>query len=250
MNMQQLITTFQPISLDEMKGIRLMNRIDTKFITTTPMLLQLLNMASQEYFVQEINGNRNMLYRTVYYDTERMDMYNAHQHGHANRQKMRYRTYVDSNLQFLEVKTKNNHGRTKKKRIQAVDRTLNDEKLAFLQETLHYDAFSLRPTLENEFHRITLVNHNRTERVTLDTDLRYHHILSGQERAMNPLVIIELKRDGLSTSPILGMLRQLHIHPHGFSKYCMGAVLTDPTLPVNLFKPKLRDVERLVNSIL
>ena len=174
MNMQQLITTFQPISLDEMKGIRLMNRIDTKFITTTPMLLQLLNMASQEYFVQEINGNRNMLYRTVYYDTERMDMYNAHQHGHANRQKMRYRTYVDSNLQFLEVKTKNNHGRTKKKRIQAVDRTLNDEKLAFLQETLHYDAFSLRPTLENEFHRITLVNHNRTERVTLDTDLRHH----------------------------------------------------------------------------
>ena len=237
MNMQQLITTFQPISLDEMKGIRLMNRIDTKFITTTPMLLQLLNMASQ--------GALALLDHALGLGVD-----DAHQHGHANRQKMRYRTYVDSNLQFLEVKTKNNHGRTKKKRIQAVDRTLNDEKLAFLQETLHYDAFSLRPTLENEFHRITLVNHNRTERVTLDTDLRYHHILSGQERAMNPLVIIELKRDGLCTSPILGMLRQLHIHPHGFSKYCMGAVLTDPTLPVNLFKPKLRDVERLVNSIL
>ena len=246
MDMQQLITTFSPITLEEMKGIRLMNRIDTKFITTAPMLLRLLQMASSEYYIQEINGERNMLYRTAYYDTDQMDMYNAHQHDHANRQKMRFRTYVSSDLQFLEVKTKNNHGRTKKKRIRVSDRLFTSEKLDFLRTTLRYDALSLHPTLENEFHRITLVNHDRSERVTIDTDLRYHNNLSGQDRAMNPLVIIELKRDGVSPSPILGMLRQLRIHPHGFSKYCMGAALTNPILPVNLFKPKLRDVERLL----
>ena len=247
MNYQQLIATFRPITLEEMKGIRLMNRIDTKFITTQPMLLQLLQMASQEYVIQEIDGERNMLYRTAYYDTDQMDMYNAHQHGHANRQKMRFRTYVNSDLQFLEVKTKNNHGRTKKKRIRVSDRLFTSEKLAFLRDTLRYDALTLRPTLDNEFRRVTLVNHNRSERLTIDTDLRYHNTLSGQDRSMNPLVIIELKRDGLSPSPILEMLRSLRIHPHGFSKYCMGAALTNPTLPVNLFKPKLRDVEHLIS---
>ena len=61
-----------------------------------------------------------------------------------------------------------------------------------------------------------------------------------------PEVIIELKRDGLVFSPVLEMLRQLHIHPHGFSKYCMGAALTNQSLPVNRFRQKLRDVEKIL----
>jgi hypothetical protein len=44
------------------------------------------------------------------------------------------------------------------------------------------------------------------------------------------------------------MLRQLHIHPHGFSKYCMGAAMTNNTLPVNRFRKKLRDVERILKT--
>ena len=44
------------------------------------------------------------------------------------------------------------------------------------------------------------------------------------------------------------MLRQLHILPHGFSKYCMGAAMTNPQLPVNRFKEKLRDVEKILRS--
>jgi hypothetical protein len=66
---------------------------------------------------------------------------------------------------------------------------------------------------------------------------------------MGPLVSIELKRDGLVFSPVLEMLRQLHIHPHGFSKYCMGAALTNSGLPVNRFRKKLRDVEKILRSV-
>lgn len=44
-------------------------------------------------------------------------MYCCHETGHANRQKLRIRAYVNSGLCFLEVKTKNNHRRTHKKRI-------------------------------------------------------------------------------------------------------------------------------------
>jgi hypothetical protein len=62
---------------------------------------------------------------------------------------------------------------------------------------------------------------------------------------MGDLVIIELKRNGLVYSPVLSMLKELRIMPHGFSKYCMGSALTNPLLPVNSFKEKLRYVEKM-----
>ena len=247
-NIQQLLESYSPITLEEMKGIRLMNRIDTKFITTEPMLRKLLLMGTDDYFVQEIGGERNMLYRTTYYDTNDYDMFYVHQYGHANRQKMRFRSYVSSDLHFLEVKTKNNRGRTKKKRIRVSDMQIGQEQRDFLRQTLHYQTDCLRPALENAFRRITLVNKERTERLTIDTELCFNNIVSGQQCEMNPLVIIELKRDGLQPSPVLDMLRQLRIHPHGFSKYCMGSALTNPSLRINRFKPKLHDVEKLLKN--
>jgi hypothetical protein len=65
---------------------------------------------------------------------------------------------------------------------------------------------------------------------------------------MGNLVIIELKRDGLVFSPVLEMLRKLRIHPHGFSKYCMGAAMTNDQLLVNRFKPKLHDVDKILRT--
>ena len=226
-----------------------MNRTDTKFVTTLTMLRQLLQMAQTDYYVQEIDGQRNMLYDTTYFDTDHYDMYNVHQHGHSNRQKIRFRTYVSSNLQFMEVKTKNNHGRTKKKRIEVSDMDLHDDvKREFLGRTLRYDIDCLMPHMHNYFHRITLVNKGKTERLTIDTQLQFNNIVSGQHKDMGDLVIIELKRDGMVYSPVLQMLRDLHIHPHGFSKYCMGAAMTNDSLLVNRFKEKLRDVDRILLS--
>ena len=229
--------------------MKLMNRIDTKFVTTLPQLERLLQMAQGAYYVQEIGNERNMLYDTTYFDTRDFGMYNEHQHKHTNRQKIRFRTYVSSNLQFMEVKTKNNHGRTKKKRIEVVDMDLSDPtKREFLTKHLHFDVNALIPHMHNHFHRITLVNKAKTERLTIDTALHFHNVVTGCDRDMGPLVIVELKRDGLCYSPVLEMLRQLHIHPHGFSKYCMGAALTNDQLPVNNFKPKLGDVARILRD--
>ena len=63
---------------------------------------------------------------------------------------------------------------------------------------------------------------------------------------MGKLVIIELKRDGLCYSPVLGMLQELHIHPHGFSKYCMGSALTNSKLKINRFKPNIIDIKKIM----
>lgn len=244
-----LLTRFEPITLEEMKSIKLMNRIDTKFVTTRDRLMLLLELAQGEYRVQQTKDERNIPYRTIYWDTHDFDMYRVHQTGHCGRQKLRFRTYVNSDLQFMEVKTKNNKGRTKKKRLQVDDMDLSAaDKLAFLKQYLRYEADTLQPAIQNEFRRITLVNRAKTERLTIDNELRFNNLISGQSRDMGDLIIIELKRDGLCYSPVLNMLLQLRIMPHGFSKYCMGSAMTNPLLPVNRFKPKLRDVERILRS--
>jgi len=247
--MDRILAQYDKISLEEMSGIRLMNRIDTKFVTTMPVLLRLLEMARHEYWAQEIEGERNMRYETTYFDTQGYEMFYMHQSGHVNRQKIRFRTYVSSQLQFMEVKTKNNHGRTKKKRMKVEDMSLADpEKRVFIGQHLRFDVKTLMPAIQNSFDRITLVNKAKTERLTIDSNLHFTNLVSGIERDMAPLVIVELKRDGLCYSPILEMLRQLRVFPHGFSKYCIGSALTNPDLRVNRFKPKLIDIRRIAEK--
>ena len=248
--MDELLKPFETITLEEMKSVKLMNRTDTKFVTNTSKLYQLLKMAQQDYYVQVIDGERNLDYDTTYFDTTAFDMYNMHQSGHLNRQKIRFHTYCINHLQFMEVKTKNNHGRTKKKRIEVSNMDLNDEeKRQFLHKHLRYDVEKLQPVLSNHFSRVTLVNKGMTERLTIDTGLNFHNVLNGSDKDMGQLVVIELKRDGLVYSPVLQMLRQLRIQPHGFSKYCMGSALTGQDhLPINRFKCKLIEINKLVNQ--
>ncbi len=240
--MHALISKFQPISLEEMGGIRLMNRTDTKFVTSVDKLMELLQMAGSEYRVQEIDGKRNMSYATIYYDSPDYAFYNAHHDGHAGRQKVRVRSYVDSKLSFLEVKTKDNHGKTHKSRISLQD---DHKAMDFLQQNLRLNPQLLEQKIQNEFHRITLVNKAKTERLTIDTDLKFRNLTTGLECSLPQLAIIELKRDGLKPSPILGILRELRIHQSGFSKYCIGEALTNPHLRQNRMKPRLQRILKI-----
>jgi hypothetical protein len=92
------------------------------------------------------------------------------------------------------------------------------------------------------------VNKAKTERLTIDTNLRFHNLATGNYRFMDQIVIIELKRDGLKPSPIQPLLCKLRIHPHGFSKYCIGSALTNEALRRNRIKPRLHSIEKKVRS--
>ena len=258
--MLDILDNYQPITLEEMSGIKLMNRTDTKFVTTKATLVELLKMAVGSYRAQEINGKRMARYYTLYFDTPDLQMYSCHHAGHTNRQKLRIRSYVDSGLNFLEVKTKNNHGRTKKKRTtmhcfdpanptRGIRFDCHDDDFrlydSFLQQYLRYGPDTMVEAIENRFNRITLVNNNKTERLTIDTGLRFRNLKTGLEHELPDIAIIELKRDGLVPSPILALLNELRIKPMGFSKYCIGTALTSPGLKKNRFKPRIHAIEKM-----
>ena len=243
----ELLEHLEPITLEQMSEIRLMNRTDTKFVTNKEKLIELLRLAQGKYYAQVIEGQKVGNYMTTYWDTEGHDFYLEHHNGRTPRQKVRVRTYLDSDITFLEVKTKNNHGRTKKKRVEVPSQDIdggngNEE---FLQKLVHRGMADIHPTVRNQFHRITLVNYGKTERLTIDFDVQFHNMETEKDANVGPLVIIELKRDGNVFSPILDILRQLRIKPSGFSKYCIGSVMTNRGLKQNMFKQKLVNLGKL-----
>lgn len=246
----ELLDQLPPIMLDEMKGIKLMNRIDKKYLATIGQLEQLLVMAQGKYMVQEIEGKRYNRYHTIYLDTPDEEMYTEHHNGRIVRQKVRIRTYLDSGDTFLEVKNKNNHGRTKKKRItvNGLHTLCEDDGDVLLAKYSRYLLADLVPKVENRFERITLVNMAKTERLTIDCHVKFHHLETDIHNTYDRLVIIELKRDGNEYSPVKDMLRELRIKPSGFSKYCIGSALTNPALKRNRFKSRFVKINKLLNN--
>ena len=148
-----------------------MNRTDTKFVTCKEKLVELLRLAQGKYYAQVIDGSKVANYMTTYWDTDDHHFYLEHHNGRAPRQKVRVRTYLDSNVSYLEVKTKNNHGRTKKKRVEVPTQDITGENgnEEFLQGLVHRGMNDIHPTVRNRFHRITLVNYGKTERLTMSS---------------------------------------------------------------------------------
>lgn len=247
-DIRELLNAMDPITLEEMTGIKLMNRLDTKYVASKSQLVQLLKLVQDKYFVQETLEKRIIPYLTTYYDTDDHYMYMIHHNKHARRMKVRVRTYVASELTFLEVKNKNNHGRTKKKRIvvPSQDEFRGTEGAhELVQKKTGLDLDKLNAVVRNQFDRVTLVNKGKTERLTIDFNIGFHNFETNHDHGTDELVIIELKRDGNVFSPVCNLLRDIHVHPTGFSKCCIGMALTDPELKQNNFKPKLRNLEKI-----
>ena len=88
-----------------------------------------------------------------------------------------------------------------------------------------------------------------TERLTIDTGLQFHNLCNDHQIGLDNIAIIELKRDGRTPSPMYDLLIKLHVHPMGFSKYCMGYALTNASLKQNLFKQRIHQVLKLNEAV-
>lgn len=246
-----IIQEMSPISLNEMNTVKLMNRVDTKYVADDITVVKLFSLIKDEYYVQEIEGKRVAAYDSVYYDTVDNHMYIIHQDKKLKRDKLRIRNYVDTGNYYCEVKHKNNHGRTKKKRIevgQGVFENIKSDAATreFIEKELpDYDFDGFVKKLSTSFDRITVVNKGKTERITIDYNVRFHNFDNGNETGIAPLVIMELKRDGRCESFFQKALFELRVKPLSISKYCIGRALTDKTLKQNRFKKKIIKLEKL-----
>ena len=237
---------FDPISLQEMDAVKLMRRIDSKYVFSIEKLPDILEVAKEKYFMVEIEGYREQIYETVYYDTPDYKMYNSHHNGKLNRHKVRIRKYIYSNQEYLEVKRKNNRGETIKTRIgkhediQTINSAKNSE---FLTRYTPFDPDDLQPKLGNRFIRLTLVNKNFSERITLDYNIHFEDLEEGTETHRRGICVAEVKRgrDDRNTD-FISVLAQLRINPMGFSKYCMGLAMLNQNIKGNLFKQRIRRI--------
>ncbi len=240
MTIQSIIQKFEPIFLSEMDNVKLLSRTDKKFLLNLKQLEIWLEEIKCNYRVLEINGVRINAYKSYYFDTPDFDLYKAHHNKKLNRLKIRFRSYLESRIHFLEVKLKTNKGRTIKKRIDvATPGIITPNEKSFISQ-FYKSSKPLINSLNIEYHRITLVNKDYPERVTVDLNLTF--IDGAVTKTLDKIAIVEIKQDNLPELTQAEIaLKSMRIKEGFISKYCLGMALLKP-VKKNLFKPKIRKI--------
>ncbi|MDA8626342.1 polyphosphate polymerase domain-containing protein, partial [Flavobacteriaceae bacterium] len=213
------LLNFDKTTLAEMNSVSLMKRVDTKFILKESQLLEVLSKLYDDYKILEIDQERLMKYSTLYFDSENKKCFKDHHNGKLNRYKIRMRKYLVSDICFLEIKKKNNLGITNKIRRQIKDfeTNLTTESKEFITES-NINNLLLEPSLYNNFSRMTLVNKNEPERITIDVDLSFS--FRNDKKKFDKLVVVEIKQEGKRLNTTINRaLKSMSILPTNFSKY-------------------------------
>ena len=192
---------FAPISLEELNSkAEMMSRIDNKYVVDRWALERILPALLEEFDILEIDDRRAFTYDTRYFDDPDCSAYYEHHQGLRKGFKVRVRRYSDAGLCFLEVKVKGKRGMTVKNR-QSYDPAdlgeLTPEAFDYAKGvyTGHYDKafdYDLRPALDIEYQRITLVAKEGGERMTIDGKLSFRNEKKRLE-APNDVFIVETK---------------------------------------------------------
>lgn len=246
---EELLKGFNPITLAEMDSVKLLDRTDTKFIFHRSLLPHILTSIESNYRVLEIEKVRVNDYETLYFDTANLDLYLRHHSEKLNRYKVRFRKYVSSNLHFFEIKFKNNKSRTVKTRVvrPEIEYTIKDSARKLLLETTKLDPDQLLPALWVNYSRITLVNNNLEERLTIDLNLTFKN--DSTEKSYGDLVIAELKQEKASKrSHFFRTMMDCCIRTNSISKYCLGVTQLYPNIKKNNFKPKLLTLNKILHA--
>lgn len=233
-----------------MDRVKLQNRTDTKFVFEADLLPAILNEIKAFYSILEIKKKRTNSYKTLYYDTKELQSYIQHHNGKANRIKVRYRKYIESDLNYLEVKFKNNKSRTIKARTKTkdIETELSDFSKQFVLDNSYsfYGDNEIIPVLWNSFTRLTLVHKTDNERLTIDLNLGFKSFLDNREENIPHIIIAEVKQEKASSnSDFIKVIRTHHVRKSRMSKYCIGTALLYKELKQNNFKERILKIKKL-----
>ncbi len=244
-HVEQLVDTFEGISLKDSAKAALMDRKEAKYLCHIDTLLEMLPRLRQDYQVLEIETGRLMGYRSLYLDTPDFGLYMAHHNGKPSRYKARYRHYLQTNTLFFEVKVKQK-ARTSKKRLslEPTSDWTHNVPLEFFKAKRPLEERMIEPKLEVWCKRITLVGKHSAERLTIDLDLAFGLPEQALEAGFKNAVILELKFSDSQTT-FMPIARDFHLRGQRFSKYSVGCGLMYPNLKANAFKPQRLAIERI-----
>jgi len=250
----QMIKVFEPVSLPEMDGVKLMDRVESKYVFPMAHLPEILEGMRSDYRLLEINGVRVHRYESLYYDTPDFKLFEKHHRGMLNRWKLRFRKYVDSDgLTFFESKFKNIKERTIKNRVNVPEITdaIEGKAEEFLKEFTPFASDMFVPKLWTNCSRMTFVNKNSEERLTIDTDLSFIKTDPAEQLTLRfpQMVIAESKRrKSSSVSPFIRLVRAAGVRESGMSKYCFGVYHLFSSVKKNNFKPVVRFAHKMAQG--
>ncbi len=181
----------------------------------------------------------------MYYDTEDRKFYIDHHNSRVNRNKIRFREYVGSGLTFLEIKRKNNKGKTIKKRmkVKAINKELSEKQLSYIEKIIG-KPMEVSAMQWINFSRITFVHKTQKERLTMDINLTFEN--TNDKGDLKQIIIAEVKQERMSrSSDFMRIAKEMHILPIRISKYCMSSLELNPELKRNRFKKKVLFINKL-----
>ncbi len=221
----------------------LQTRTDRKYLVPATDFLALTRELDGTLAVLEIAGLRRFDYESVYFDTPDLLGHHAHARGRRHRWKVRTRTYLDSGLCALEVKSEGGRGETVKDRHpwEVADRyDLDDAAREVIGSAIGSPTLAgrLRTSLVTRYHRTTVVDLHSRSRMTCDVDLSFRGE-GGRRDGPQRLVLVESKTVG-TAGRVDAILWRLGHRPISLSKYCAGLALLDPALPANRWNRTLR----------
>ena len=247
----------------------LLTRVDRKYLVASSAAQNVVDALTGRALVLDIDGRRSFSYASTYFDTPGLDSYLQAARKRRHRFKIRTRSYLDSGLTFLEVKTRGPRGATIKQRLdyRAADADrLTEEGIDFVVECLapltgsaqeaRRTAQSLRPVMATTYRRTTLHLPDDDARATIDTDLAWTALAPrsgassgsssttgagrtrptvvgrGASRAAGPFAVVETKNPARHSPPDR-YLWAAGPRPSRISQYAPGMAALHPELPAN-----------------
>lgn len=245
------VNQLESVSLQDLDSVSLLNRIDSKYTLPVTTLNEVVVCLKENYYVLEIDGQRVFTYENNYFDTPDLQFYKDHHNGYLNRMKVRCRKYVESDLSFFEIKKKEKINRTNKHRviIQDLPQELNEEQSDAVQKMSRKELGKLEFVLKNNFNRITFVNRQFTERVTVDFNLIFQN--DERKAELGEIAVFEVKQSKSGNgSPITSFFREKNFKQQSFSKYIYGVINLKPSVKQNNFKPLIKTVSNLKMGVI
>lgn len=240
----EVLTRFPRATRALLAARDLQRRTDTKFVLPPSRALDLLARLANDYACLPAGNSLIATYRTLYFDTDSLELFHAHRRGCRVRQKVRVRHYPDRRLSLLEIKSRRSNFETIKV---SQSRPYNEDRLSAEDRQLVAQHArvgpELRPQVWTNFRRVTLLGLRTEERVTVDLEVVVE--AGGVRRALDDVAIIEVKQWPLRRASVaLTTLHAEHCRPTSFSKYCAAIAVFHPELHCGRLVPALRELKR------